>query len=52
MLLIKARPATEEKRREINSRLTIVDVNDTTAQVSWRQFKEDELQYIDGIQVR
>lgn len=42
----------EEKRREIDSRLTVTDVNDTTAHVSWRHFDEEELQYIDGIQVR
>ncbi|XP_013171001.1 PREDICTED: putative epidermal cell surface receptor isoform X2 [Papilio xuthus] len=44
--------AEEEKRREINSRLTVVEVNDTTARLSWRHFTDDELQYIDGIQVR
>lgn len=43
---------TEEKRREIDTRLILVDVNDTVAHVSWRHFSEDELQYIDGIQVR
>ncbi|XP_026314931.1 putative epidermal cell surface receptor isoform X3 [Hyposmocoma kahamanoa] len=43
---------TEEKRREIDSRLMVVDVNDTVAHVSWRHFSESELQYIDGIQVR
>ncbi|XP_045452953.1 putative epidermal cell surface receptor [Melitaea cinxia] len=42
----------EEKRREIDCKLTVVDVNDTTAHVSWRHFTEDELQFIDGIQVR
>ncbi|XP_075983325.1 stranded at second transmembrane protein isoform X2 [Anticarsia gemmatalis] len=42
----------EEKRREIDSRLTIVEVNDTTAQVTWRRFDEEELMHIDGIQVR
>ncbi|XP_068618964.1 putative epidermal cell surface receptor isoform X2 [Battus philenor] len=42
----------EEKRREVDSRLAVVDVNDTTARISWRHFNEDELQYIDGIQVR
>ncbi|XP_063831692.1 putative epidermal cell surface receptor [Ostrinia nubilalis] len=42
----------EEKRREIDSRLTVVDVNDTVAHVSWRHFAEEELQFIDGIQVR
>ncbi|CAG9565313.1 unnamed protein product [Danaus chrysippus] len=42
----------EEKRREIDAKLTVLDVNDTTAQVSWRHFTEDELQLIDGIQVR
>lgn len=51
MLQFKVVPA-EEKRREIDSRLTVVDVNDTTAHVSWRHFTEDELQFIDGIQVR
>ncbi|KAJ2953164.1 hypothetical protein O0L34_g737 [Tuta absoluta] len=42
----------EGKRREIDSRLTVVDVNDTAAHVSWRHFTEDELQFVDGIQVR
>ncbi|CAH0678678.1 unnamed protein product, partial [Chilo suppressalis] len=42
----------EEKRREIDSRLTVVDVNDTSAHVTWRHFTDEELQYIDGIQVR
>ncbi|CAH2045785.1 unnamed protein product, partial [Iphiclides podalirius] len=42
----------EEKRREIDSRLVVVDVNDTTAHLSWRHFSEDELEFIDGIQVR
>ncbi|KAG6464357.1 hypothetical protein O3G_MSEX014459 [Manduca sexta] len=42
----------EEKRREIDSKLTVVDVNVTTAHVSWRHFDEDELQFIDAIQVR
>ncbi|XP_050666015.1 putative epidermal cell surface receptor isoform X2 [Leptidea sinapis] len=41
-----------EKRREIDSKLTVVDVNDTTAHLSWRHFSEDELQFIDGVQVR
>lgn len=45
-------PPVEEKRREIDSRLTVVDVNDTSAHVSWRHFSEEELQFIDGIQVR
>ncbi|PZC76691.1 hypothetical protein B5X24_HaOG204322 [Helicoverpa armigera] len=45
-------PTVEEKRREIDSRLTVVDVNDTTAHVSWRRFLDDELQFIDAIQVR
>ncbi|CAG4931432.1 unnamed protein product [Parnassius apollo] len=45
-------PPVEEKRREIDSRLAVVDVNDTTAHISWRHFNEDELQFIDGIQVR
>ncbi|XP_026734717.1 putative epidermal cell surface receptor [Trichoplusia ni] len=45
-------PSVEEKRREIDSHLTVVDVNDTTAHVSWRRFDEDELQFIDAIQVR
>ncbi|XP_072930099.1 putative epidermal cell surface receptor isoform X2 [Epargyreus clarus] len=45
-------PPVEEKRREIDSKLTVVDVNDTTAHVSWRHFTEEELQFIDGIQVR
>uniref|UniRef100_A0A2A4JUK9 Fibronectin type-III domain-containing protein n=1 Tax=Heliothis virescens TaxID=7102 RepID=A0A2A4JUK9_HELVI len=45
-------PTTEEKRREIDSRLTVIDVNDTTAHVSWRRFGEDELKFIDAIQVR
>ncbi|XP_073950661.1 stranded at second transmembrane protein isoform X2 [Choristoneura fumiferana] len=44
--------AVEEKRREINSRLTVLDVNDTVAHVSWRRFTEEELQFIDGIQIR
>lgn len=47
-----ATPTVEEKRREIDSRLTIVDVNDTVAHVTWRRFGEDELQFIDAIQVR
>ncbi|KAH9630788.1 hypothetical protein HF086_001016 [Spodoptera exigua] len=34
------------------ARLTIVDVNDTVAHVTWRRFGEDELQFIDAIQVR
>ncbi|CAB3246236.1 unnamed protein product [Arctia plantaginis] len=42
----------EEKRREIDSRLTVMEVNDTTAHVSWRHFNEQELMYIDGIQIR
>ncbi|CAH0756156.1 unnamed protein product [Diatraea saccharalis] len=42
----------EEKRREIDSKLTVVDFNDTSAHVSWRHFSEEELQFIDGIQVR
>ncbi|KAM3962555.1 LOW QUALITY PROTEIN: stranded at second [Aphomia sociella] len=42
----------EEKRREIDSRLTVLDVNDTSAHMSWRHFTEEELQFIDGIQVR
>ncbi|XP_052744098.1 putative epidermal cell surface receptor isoform X3 [Bicyclus anynana] len=42
----------EEKRRKIDGKLTVVDVNDTTAHVSWRHFTEEELQFIDGIQVR
>lgn len=42
----------EEKTREINSRLSVLDVNDTTAHVTWRHFTENELQFIDGIQVR
>ncbi|CAK1583427.1 unnamed protein product [Parnassius mnemosyne] len=45
-------PPVEEKRREIDSRLAVVDVNDTTAHISWRHFNEDELEFIDGIQVR
>ncbi|XP_013182860.2 putative epidermal cell surface receptor [Amyelois transitella] len=45
-------PPTEEKRREVDSSLTVMDVNDTVAHVSWRHFTEDELQLIDGIQVR
>lgn len=42
----------EEKTKEINSRLSVLDVNDTTAHISWRHFTEDELQFIDGIQIR
>ncbi|XP_012545022.2 putative epidermal cell surface receptor [Bombyx mori] len=42
----------EEKRKEIDSKLTVLEVNDTTAQLNWRRFSEEELQYIDGIQVR
>ncbi|XP_034833884.1 putative epidermal cell surface receptor isoform X1 [Maniola hyperantus] len=42
----------EEKRRKIDCKLTVVDVNDTTAHVTWRHFTEEELQFIDGIQVR
>ncbi|CAH2264159.1 jg8112 [Pararge aegeria aegeria] len=42
----------EEKRRKIDGKLTVVDVNDTTAHVSWRHFNEEELRFIDGIQVR
>ncbi|KAJ8724065.1 hypothetical protein PYW07_008045 [Mythimna separata] len=45
-------PTLEEKRKEIDSRLTIMDVNDTAAHVTWRRFGEDELQFIDAIQVR
>ncbi|XP_022817778.1 putative epidermal cell surface receptor isoform X1 [Spodoptera litura] len=47
-----ATPTVEEKRREIDSRLTMMDVNDTVAHVTWRRFGEDELQFIDAIQVR
>ncbi|XP_053613388.1 putative epidermal cell surface receptor isoform X1 [Plodia interpunctella] len=43
---------TEEKRREVDSNLSVMDVNDTVAHVSWRHFTEEELQLIDGIQVR
>ncbi|CAK1552323.1 unnamed protein product [Leptosia nina] len=43
---------SEEKRREVNCKLTVVEVNDTTAYLNWRHFSEEELQYIDGIQVR
>lgn len=42
----------EEKRREIDSLLSVVEVNDTTAHVTWRHFTEDELRFIDGIQIR
>ncbi|XP_047506274.1 putative epidermal cell surface receptor isoform X2 [Pieris napi] len=42
----------EEKRRDIDCKLSVVEVNDTTAQVTWRHFTEDELQFIDGVQVR
>nr|XP_026489639.1 putative epidermal cell surface receptor isoform X1 [Vanessa tameamea] len=42
----------EEKRKEIDCKLSVVDVNDTTAHVNWRHFSEEELQFIDGIQVR
>ncbi|XP_059058256.1 putative epidermal cell surface receptor [Achroia grisella] len=42
----------EEKRKEIDSRLTVMEVNDTAAHMSWRHFTEEELQFIDGIQVR
>ncbi|KAJ8713886.1 hypothetical protein PYW08_007506 [Mythimna loreyi] len=45
-------PTLEEKRKEIDSRLTVMDVNDTAAHVTWRRFGEDELQFIDAIQVR
>ncbi|KOB75087.1 putative epidermal cell surface receptor, partial [Operophtera brumata] len=31
--------------------LAVVEVNDTSARVSWRHFTEDELQFIDGVQV-
>ncbi|XP_022116637.2 putative epidermal cell surface receptor isoform X2 [Pieris rapae] len=43
---------SEEKRRDIDCKLSVVEVNDTTAQVTWRHFSEDELQFIDGVQVR
>ncbi|XP_038207029.1 putative epidermal cell surface receptor isoform X2 [Zerene cesonia] len=42
----------EEKRREIDCKLRVVDVNDTTAHLTWRRFTEEELQFIDGVQVR
>ncbi|XP_041968891.1 putative epidermal cell surface receptor isoform X2 [Aricia agestis] len=42
----------EEKRREIDCKLMVLDVNDTTAHLAWRHFTEDELMLIDGIQVR
>ncbi|XP_045528071.1 putative epidermal cell surface receptor isoform X1 [Pieris brassicae] len=45
-------PEPEEKRRDIDCKLSVVEVNDTTAQVTWRHFTEDELQFIDGVQVR
>ncbi|XP_049877919.1 putative epidermal cell surface receptor isoform X2 [Pectinophora gossypiella] len=45
-------PPMEEKRRTIDCRLSVVDVNDTAAHVSWRHFTEEELQFIDGVQVR
>ncbi|XP_045502574.1 putative epidermal cell surface receptor [Colias croceus] len=49
--LPSAEPA-EEKRREIDCKLRVVDVNDTTAHLTWRHFTEEELQFIDGVQVR
>ncbi|GBP13449.1 Putative epidermal cell surface receptor [Eumeta japonica] len=45
-------PLIEEKHRDIDSQLTVVEVNDTTARLSWRHFADDELPFIDGIQVR
>ncbi|XP_052756461.1 putative epidermal cell surface receptor isoform X3 [Galleria mellonella] len=44
--------SVEEKRREIDSQLTVMEVNDTSAHMSWRHFTEEELQFIDGIQIR
>ncbi|XP_063387665.1 putative epidermal cell surface receptor [Cydia fagiglandana] len=42
----------EVKRREIDSRMAVHELNDSVAQITWKRFTEADLPFIDAIQVR
>lgn len=45
-------PVVEEKRIQVDSGLSVTDLNATNALLSWRRFSRDELVYIDALQIR
>ncbi|XP_063539026.1 putative epidermal cell surface receptor [Cydia strobilella] len=42
----------EVKRRVIDSRMAVQELNDSVAHITWKRFSEEDLPFIDAIQVR